>query len=189
MKKITVALAGMLLSIACFSNEINSKYVSQSGSLLFRDTVTASSIPAPANLLLDIIKATGLQQNFELKAADVLNIEASIQHKKRVILYNPEFINKLNEVTKNKWAVAALLAHEVGHHLNGHTIKKSGSTIELELEADQFAGFILQKMGASLKDAQQVMYYIGSKENSKTHPGRSSRLKAIQTGWEQAYTS
>ena len=36
-----------------------------------------------------------------------------------------------------------LLAHEVGHHLNGHTIHRGGSTPELELEADEFAGFIL----------------------------------------------
>jgi hypothetical protein len=62
---------------------------------------------------------TGLQSNFELKAADVLNIEASISHKKRYILYNPSFINWINSVTKDKWAVMALMAHEIGHHVTG----------------------------------------------------------------------
>jgi predicted metalloprotease len=35
---------------------------------------------------------------------------------KRYILYNPEFVNKVNEVTKDKWASIFILAHEVGHH-------------------------------------------------------------------------
>ena len=79
-----------------------------------------------------------------------------------------------------------LLAHEVGHHLNGHTIMKGGSTPELELEADQFAGFVLYKLGASLQQAQEVMKYIAKTEQSKTHPARNSRMLAIQTGWDKA---
>jgi len=144
------------------------------------------SIPEPQDMLSDILSVTGLQQNFELKAADVLNIEASISHRKRYILYNPAFIDWINNVTGNKWGAMALLAHEVGHHLNGHTILKTGSTPELELEADQFAGFVLHKLGASLEQAQLVMKYIAKTETSKTHPGRSSRMDAIQTGWTRA---
>ncbi|MFI5128951.1 MAG: M48 family metalloprotease [Chitinophagales bacterium] len=144
------------------------------------------SIPEPAEILSEIVKVTGLQSNFELKAADVLNIEASISHKKRYILYNPSFINWINSITKDKWAVMALLAHEIGHHLNGHTMLKTGSTPELELEADQFAGFVLHKLGASLEQAQEVMKHIAKTEASKTHPGRSSRMAAIQTGWTRA---
>src|SRR6188474_2160978 len=79
-------------------------------------------------MLLEIINVTGLQANFELKQADVLNIEASISHRKRYILYNPAFITSITNLTKDKWAAMALLAHEVGHHLNGHTIGKTGST-------------------------------------------------------------
>ena len=144
------------------------------------------SIPEPREILSEILKVTGLQSNFELKAADVLNIEASISHKKRYILYNPSFINWINSVTKDKWAVMALMAHEIGHHLNGHTILKTGSTPELELEADQFAGFVLHKLGATVEQAQEVMKYIAKTEASKTHPARNSRMEAIQTGWNRA---
>jgi len=137
-------------------------------------------------MLQEIINATGLQQNFELKQADVLNIEASISHRKRYILYNPAFITTINDLTKNKWAVMALLAHEVGHHLNGHTIRKGGSTPELELQADEFAGFILHKLGATLQQSQNVMYYIAREKNSRTHPSKDSRLLAIEKGWNNA---
>ena len=80
----------------------------------------------------------------------------------------------------------ALLAHEVGHHVNGHTILKTGSTPELELEADQYSGFVMHKLGASLQQAQEVMKYIAKTETSKTHPGRGLRMDAIQTGWNRA---
>jgi len=137
-------------------------------------------------MLQEIIEITGLQTDFELKEANVLNIEASVSHRKRFILYNPTYITTLNNVTKNKWAVMTLLAHEVGHHLNGHTMHKGGSTPELELEADEFAGFILYKLGATLKQSQNVIYYIAKDKASRTHPSKSSRLSAIEKGWNKA---
>lgn len=151
----------------------------------YNDTSSAG-IQATTQLLTEIMNVVGLKQNFELKEAKVLNIEASVSHRKRYILYNPAYITWINNVTKSKWAAMALLAHEVGHHLNGHTIRKGGSTPELELEADEFAGFVLRKSGASLEEAQEVMKYIAKTETSKTHPGRSLRMTAIENGWDKA---
>lgn len=141
------------------------------------------------DMLQDILDITGLKTDIKLKEADVLNIEASILHRKRYISYNPKYIGSLNKITRNKWAVMTLLAHEVGHHLNGHTIRKGGSTPELELEADEFAGFILQKLGATLQESQHVMHYISKSKESRTHPARNSRLHAIANGWNKAATS
>ena len=140
-------------------------------------------------MLQEIIDITGLQTDFELKEADVLNIEASVSHRKRYIFYNPTYITTLNNLTKNKWAVMTLLAHEVGHHLNGHTIHRGGSTPVLELEADEFAGFILYKLGATLKQSQNVIYYIATEKASRTHPSKNSRLSAIEKGWNKASAS
>lgn len=137
-------------------------------------------------MLQDILDITGLQTDIKLKEAKVLNIEASISHRKRYISYNPTYIASLNKITRNKWCVMTLLAHEVGHHLNGHTIRKGGSTPELELEADEFAGFILQKLGATLQESQNVMHYISIAKESRTHPAKNSRLHAIEKGWNKA---
>ena len=152
---------------------------------IYTDT-TSQVIPEAKNMLSEIMSVTGLQSNFELKEADVLNIEASISHRKRYIFYNPAFISQINNVTKSKWASMFLLAHEVGHHLNGHTIRKSGSRPALELEADEFAGFVLYKLGASLEQSQEVMNFIAKTTASKTHPARASRMHAIQNGWNKA---
>ena len=137
-------------------------------------------------MLAEIINVIGLEPNFELKEANVQNVEASISHRKRYILYNPEYISWINNATNDKWAAFALLAHEIGHHLNGHTIRRSGSRPALELEADEFAGFVLYKLGASLEQSQEVMKFIANTTASKTHPARASRMHAIENGWNKA---
>lgn len=138
------------------------------------------------DVLMDIMNVTGLHPNFELKRSKVMNIEAAISHRKRVILYNPEYIAWVVRNTKDKWGVIALLAHEIGHHLNGHTIRKHGSNHNVELEADEFAGFVMYRLGANLNQAQAVMNYIANVQASATHPSRSLRMHAIEKGWKNA---
>ena len=148
----------------------------------------STSMPAQ-EMLSEIMGVVGLTANFELREAKVPNIQASISHRKRYILYNPDYISWINNATNDKWAAIALMAHEVGHHLNGHTIRRSGSKPVLELEADEFAGFVLHKLGASLEQAQEVMLYIAETVPSRTHPSRTSRMLAIQQGWNKSANS
>jgi hypothetical protein len=137
-------------------------------------------------IIAGIMNAMGLEGNFKIKVANVPNVEATIRHHERYILYNPEFVTQVNSVTKNKWASIFILAHEVGHHLEGHTIADIKNSPGIELQADQFAGFVLCKMGATLQDAQRAMHYISNIEASKSHPGRADRLAAIEKGWHKA---
>ena len=130
--------------------------------------------------------AIGIEGNFKIKVAHVPNVEATIRHHERFILYNPEFVNNVNAIARDKWASIFILAHEVGHHLEGHTLADLKSRPEIELQADQFAGFALCKMGATLEQAQLAMRFIADVEASKTHPGRADRLAAIEKGWDKA---
>jgi hypothetical protein len=145
-----------------------------------------SSSSDAEKIVSGIMDAMGLESNFKIKVADVPNVEATIKHHERYILYNPAFVKKVNEVTKDKWASIFILAHEVGHHLDGHTEAGLRSCPAIELEADQFAGFALCKMGATLQQSQLAMYYISNMASSKTHPGRPDRLAAIKKGWNKA---
>ena len=157
-------------------------------------TIANSSFINPDNpeevqqAVKEILDVIGLQPNFTMQIARVPNIEAVISHHKRYILYNPEFITGVNNATKDKWAFVLLLAHEIGHHLNGHTLKNAANRLPLELEADEFAGFVLKKLGASLEESQLVMNYIASIEASQTHPARADRMIAIANGWKKADT-
>ncbi|MDQ3535579.1 MAG: membrane-binding protein, partial [Bacteroidota bacterium] len=88
--------------------------------------------------------------------------------------------------TQTDWAAISILAHEIGHHLNGHTMMTKGGNPALELEADEFSGFVLRKMGASLVEAQKAMKLISDVIGSATHPKRSLRLTAIAKGYNSA---
>ena len=186
MKQATLLAAFIAIASFSFADPINNNNEQK---IKIPVDTSMMKIADVRQMLQEIIAITGLQTDFELKEANVLNIEASVSHRKRYILYNPTYISTLNNLTKNKWAVMTLLAHEVGHHLNGHTIHRGGSTPELELEADEFAGFILCKLGASLKQSQNVMYYIAREKASRTHPSKNSRLSAIEKGWNKASAS
>jgi|GEM_PF-311827 len=149
--------------------------------------ITAFEAGASArNVVKNIMSVIGLKANFELRAANVPNAAAVMLNSKRYILYNPEYMNKINERTGSNWAAISIFAHEIGHHLNGHTLDNVGSRPQTELDADEFSGFVLHKMGASLEEAQAVMSLIASLKGSHTHPPKKDRLAYIATGWNNA---
>lgn len=133
-----------------------------------------------------ILETMGLQASFEVRKANVPNAAAVVYQGKRYILYNPAFISAMNKAAGTPWASVAVLAHEIGHHLNGHTLDGKGSLPAIELEADEFSGFVLRKMGASLSDAQLAMRIIATPKATSTHPARNDRLMAIADGWNRA---
>jgi hypothetical protein len=157
----------------------------------YGETITADITAHEADetaekVVRDIMSVIGLRPNFELRAANVPNAAAVIIKNKRYILYNPTFMNDINTASGTYWASISILAHEIGHHLNGHTLDQVGSRPATELEADEFSGFVLRKMGASLADAQAAMSLIASMKGSHTHPPKQNRLASIATGWTNA---
>lgn len=105
----------------------------------------------------------------------------------RVIAYNAVFMKQVREATiNNDWASISIMAHEIGHHLSGHTLLPGGSQPPIELEADKFSGFVLYKMGAALTDATKAISTLIPEEDGPTHPGRKKRLVAIEAGWTES---
>lgn len=145
------------------------------------------------DMVARIMTFTGLPQNFVVVEGPVPNAAAIImlddrEIPQRVIAFNRDFMNIVGAATRgNAWAPISVMAHEIGHHLSGHTIVPGGSQPPIELEADKFSGFVLYKMGASLSDAQAAMAeLVPDGPDGKTHPGRRKRLDAIRDGWQQA---
>jgi len=134
----------------------------------------------------NIVKVVGLVPNFVVQASSVPNAAAWINGSRRYLLYNPTFIESVRASTRTDWAAISILAHEIGHHLNGHTLTREGSRPETELEADEFSGFALRKMGATLDEAQVAMRLLAGIDGSATHPPRRQRLEAIRRGWFRA---
>ncbi len=135
-----------------------------------------------------IVAAVGLPSRFKIIAANVPNASATVVGSERVILYSEVWVRRLITETATDWSGVALLAHEIGHHLSGHTLDDRGSRPPTELEADTFAGFAVGSMGGTLEEAQSLFRALPER-GSETHPPRSARLEAATIGWTNATRS
>ncbi|MCC2546491.1 membrane-binding protein [Hymenobacter sp. BT175] len=148
---------------------------------------TSSAQSGTRDMVREITDVVGLKPSFELRATtEVENAAAVVYQGKRYLLYNPQFLAAVNRAGRTDWGGISILAHEMGHHLNGHTLRPGGSQPADELEADEFSGFVLRKMGASLAESQAAMAVVSDDGGSATHPGRTVRLQAIGEGWQRA---
>ena len=150
------------------------------------------SLGAAEEAAARIMEASGLRADFEIVVEEGSNnAAAGIAYPCgnlrgcRVIVYDPEFLRDIERRT-DRWGPISVMAHEVAHHLQGHTVFGEGSTPPNELDADFFSGFVLQKLGASLESAQAVMRVEASPSGSSSHPPRRERLQAIAMGWRKA---
>ncbi len=135
-------------------------------------------------IIFDIVATIGLKPNFKVKAGNVPNAIATIIDSKRYIIYNEDYIKAVGMSKDQRWSAVFILAHEIGHHLNGHTLS-GRSRPDKELEADEFAGFALYKMDASLDEALAVLKLV-PEQASSTHPSREARQQAVAVGWIRA---
>lgn len=194
-----IALAGLI-----FAPEAVRSQVPASPKSLLSDTIETGqtcsyfgeSIPAKVtpfasdaeaeSVVKEIVDATGLFPHFDVMAAGVPNAAAIIKGAKRLILYDQYFVRSLREMAGTRWAPISVMAHEIAHHLNGHTLEATGSRPAIELESDYYSGFVLQRMGATMTEARVAMEKFGSTDGSTTHPPKHDRLAAISNGWTKA---
>lgn len=145
------------------------------------------SRPEATEAVNEIVRRSGLKQNFYvMECPNIDNCFAAVRDGERLIVYDAAFMRKVNGLTKTDWGAMSILAHEIGHHLQGHTLKTGGSEQSKEIEADEFSGFVMYQMGASLNEAQSAIRQLTTDYDSGTHPPRSQRMGAIKRGYENA---
>ncbi|WP_341226455.1 M48 family metalloprotease [uncultured Arcticibacterium sp.] len=134
-----------------------------------------------------IVSRSGLKQNFYvMECPNIDNCFAAARNGERLIVYDASFMRRVNNLTNTDWGAMSILAHEIGHHLQGHTLKQGGSDPNRELEADEFSGFVMYQMGASLKEAQSAIWKMTTDYDTGSHPPRRKRMTAIKRGYENA---
>ncbi len=121
-----------------------------------------------------------------MQCSNTDNCFATVIEGQPFIIYDKAFLSRVEETTHTDWGAISILAHEIGHHANFHTIDGTGSRPEKELEADYFSGFWLHEMGANLSQSQEAMKHFQGEFITSTHPPQSQRLVAIQKGWSEA---
>ena len=139
-----------------------------------------------------ILNNVGLFRNFIIKECpDISNavaatVKSSLGSLERYIIYDKSFLDRVSGITGTDWGAISIMAHEIGHHLNGHTLIEGISNHQAELQADEFSGFVLAKMGASLDESLRAMNEYGNVNSTKSHPSKYLRIEAISKGWRKA---
>lgn len=127
----------------------------------------------------------------------VCNAASVVVNSIQMIYYNPTFVAHLSGNNEQlKWAVRAIIAHEIGHHILGHTLNPTTTAVERrkqELRADYFSGFVIKQfIGSTLENAQEGLKSLdpqtyrpatAAEEANDTYPLLSSRLEAVAEGF------
>ena len=147
-----------------------------------------------------ILSVIGASKRFILQpCSDINNAVATSYKGLRYILYDKSFMSTIAN-NSTAWSQLFILAHEVGHHINGHSIdillaaadvvepKTLATKRQQELESDEFAGFILGKLGANLEQTSEAINLLASNKDDtySSHPTKAKRLNAIKIGFNKA---
>ena len=199
MKKITFLL---IVSVLIQTNGIAQTKTGIELCIEYQKAFSAFTSEKEANVALDkILDVIGASKNFTLIPCDDISNAVAVTFKgDRFILFDGAFMRKINQATNN-WSYLFILAHEVGHHINGHTRDFLLATVlddqsledrrKEELEADEFASFVVSKLGASYSQIEQTIDLIASNESDlySTHPNYDKRIAAVKRGFERAYSN
>ena len=161
------------------------------------------SLDEANSTLEQILDAAGLSKNFSLFPCDgVPNAAAFTFNGDRYIFYNKDFMSKIRNKT-DEISNIFILAHEVGHHVNYHTkdlllatsgdlkIPALSEKRNQELEADEFAGFVMARLGFTLMETKDAIKNLRDDWRTQqynddlhsTHPTIFKRLGAINIGY------
>ncbi len=206
MKKLEIAIV-LIMLLAVALNVRGQAYYGNSTDAIelckaFQGNQFGNSIEANA-AIEEILSVIGAKNRFVVQPCDNINNALAITIQGiRYIFYNPVFMNSISSGSYS--SNLFILAHEIGHHINGHTQDiimllsdhaPASSTLAEErieeLEADEFAGFIMGKLGYSLVSMQNSLRNCAddSDDSYSTHPKLSKRLIAVETGYNSARES
>jgi tetratricopeptide (TPR) repeat protein len=200
MKKLTILIC--IIAFFGFSKLLAQDYGNKVDPLKLCIAIQSNNFISDAeaeNALDRILSVIGASKRFVLQPCDNIDNALAVSYKGvRYILYDKEFMNSVS--SGNNWSNLFILAHEVGHHINGHSLDlvlyatetvEAGTLLsrrQQELEADEFAGFILGKLGASLQQTNLAVNLLAtdSDDTYSSHPSKSKRLVAINSGFNNA---
>lgn len=117
-----------------------------------------------------------------------------------VILYDKDFVEEVLQEDDGEWMLLSILAHEVGHYTGNHLVKMYYERSEgrelpvierrkIELEADEFSGQIMYRLGAERSQAEAAVAKFIEEGANTIYPDKEARLFRIGAGWYTARTT
>ncbi|MDF0673336.1 MAG: hypothetical protein P0120_03185 [Nitrospira sp.] len=144
--------------------------------------------------ILGILEDTTATGGYELKSSsDVSSAEAIVLKvagsnvPRRLIVYNPGWLQSDTVPEEGRWTVKGVLAHEIGHHVHSHLLSweqsQSVDRPDFELKADYYTGWILSQMGANLEQAKLAVTKFTNNKPPPSYPPKDARALMVESGW------
>lgn len=184
----------------CLSNTINAQIkaaglhnVDLTEKLCARIDQRQLSSQEAYNQIAKILSSFNLQYNGRVLECENFGgkVVAFIDEGQRWIAYDAAFMKRVS--MSNDWPALGILAHELAHHLLNHSMYHPSSLRSArfeELDADDWAGFALGKMGAtkeqSLLFLNEISHPTCTLQSNSTHPCKDKRREAVEEGWAKA---
>ena len=132
----------------------------------------------------EIILSRGVKKDVQFYEADINNALATIVNGKMIIIYDTTFLNMTEKLTNNKGGATMVLAHEIGHLLNIHSLAPSASSPWWdELDADYFVGLIVLAKKIPIESIYALYDLFPTMSDSKSHPEWQARIKTTINGY------
>lgn len=139
-------------------------------------------------LVKTIVVQLGMPVAFRLRAAAFGNVAATqcqdTDPPERFLLYDPRLIKNVTPGTPNYWTLMFALAHEIGHHVNGHSVEEKDRS-RTELEADFFAGYVLARLGAPPEETSFSVGRLAELQAALGGLAAPARLAEAERGWTE----
>jgi hypothetical protein len=188
---------GIAQTVDFYGKTIDTKNICQS--LSFNDNKEAKTY------LDTICNSIGIKSNFIMApCGNIGTCLATIVNGDPYILYDNAFLTEIKKsalgftekkiksnTDKFNWQYLTILAHELGHFQNNHfspLIRKTFTNNQLELQADEYAGFVISKLGGTIEQGKQIYNSsIISVNQTLEHPSKKDRIDAYEKGFKKEY--
>ena len=149
---------------------------------------TSAADAAAQEMVKNIVAQLGMPVAFRLRAAPFGNVAATLcqdsDPHERFVLYDPRLLKNVRPGTPNYWTLMLALAHEIGHHVNGHAVEEKDRS-RIEMEADFFAGYVLARSGAEQEVAAASVNRLAALRTALGGLPANERLAEVERGWTE----
>ena len=141
--------------------------------------------------IIDITKAIFFDLPVVLCSIEQSNVFAKKDGDRITILYGRPMFEPMLVSPRTNWEAIGVLAHEIGHvvlHFNNPArLSTMSSQKPIELEADEFAGYVLAKLNVPEDALKSFLKYGDNYTDIFSHHGTPyERFRAAQRGWKKA---
>lgn len=192
MKKLVLVL--LLIPLISFGQDLNREDTLKLQRCIIFNQNTSSPNIEIQNILDRVLSVIDNPIEISLIPCDNFSAASGSYKGNNYIVYD-----SLNVLSSN-WMQIYTIAHEIGHHINGHSIDLSliadnitndtDNRKKEELEAQKFAGFIFYKLGATVKQLQLsqdiAAAFWPETEEYKDYPSSSKMINASILGYNSA---